>query len=60
MNLTVILNFIGVKMTKNCEYESVVGVIFPVENIILPIVRLKLKLTKTHPRFDKNACLCFC
>ncbi len=32
-------------------YDSVLGVIFPVENIILPIVHLKLKLTKRHPPF---------
>ncbi len=51
VNLTVILNFIGVKMTMNCEYDSVLGVIFPVEYKILPIVHLKLKLTKTHPLF---------
>ena len=35
----------------NCEYDSVVGVILPVENKIVPIVHLKLKLTKTHPTF---------
>ena len=51
MNLTVILNSIGAKMTMNCEYDNVVGVILPVENKILPIVHLKLKLTKTHPLF---------
>ena len=38
-------------MTMNCEYDSVVGVIFPVENKILPIVHLKLELTKTHQLF---------
>ena len=38
-------------MTMNCEYDSVVGVILPVENKILPIVHLILKLTKTHPLF---------
>ena len=38
-------------MTMNCEYDSVVGVILPVKNKILPIVHLKLKLTKTHPLF---------
>ena len=47
VNLTVILNFICVKMTMNCEYDSVVGVILPVENKLLPIVHLILKLTKT-------------
>ena len=51
MNLTVMLNFIGVRMTMNCEYYSVVGVILPVEKKILPIVHLKLKLTKTQPIF---------
>ena len=63
VNLTVILNFIGVKMTMNCEYDSVVGVILPVEYKILPIVHLKLKLTKT-PAFlhflPKTQRLCFC
>ena len=49
VNLTVILNFIDVKMLMNCDYDSsVVGVILPVENKLLPIVHLKLKLTKTH------------
>ncbi len=38
VNLTVILNFIGVKMTMNCDYGSAVGVIRPVENRILPIL----------------------
>ncbi len=37
-------------MTLNCEYDSVVGVILPVENKILPIVHLKLKLT-IHTQF---------
>ncbi len=37
-----ILNVIGVKMTLNCDYESVVCVILPVEDKILPIVLLKL------------------
>ncbi len=60
VNLTVILNFIGVEMTMNCEYDSVVGVILPVENKILPIVNLKLKLTKTHPLFTLTQQLCFC
>ena len=57
MNLTVILNFIGVKMTMNCEYDSIVGVILPVENKILPIVHLIL--TKTHPLFAKNTAVVF-
>ena len=48
VNLTVILNFIGVKMTMNCDYDSEVGVILPVENKVLQIVHLRLKLTKTH------------
>ena len=43
------IEFQGVKMTMNCDYDSVVGVILPVENQILPIVHLKLKLTKTNP-----------
>ena len=38
-------------MTVNCDYDSVVGVILPVANKILPIVHLTLKLTKTHPLF---------
>ncbi len=38
----------GVKMTMNCDYDSVLGVILLVENKILPIVHLILKLTKTH------------
>ena len=58
VNLTVILNFIGVKMTMNCEYDSIVGVMLPVENKILPIVQLILKLTKTHPLFAKTQRLC--
>ncbi len=48
---TVNLNFIGVKMTMNCDYDSVVGLILPIENKILPIVHFKLKLTKTHRLF---------
>ncbi len=62
MNLTVILNFIVVKMTMNCEYDSVVGVILPVENKILSNVHLKLKLTKhTHffTLFAKNTVAVF-
>ena len=42
VNLTIILDFIGVKMSMNCDYDSVVGVIMPVENKILPIVYLIL------------------
>ncbi len=38
-------------MTMNCEYDSVVGVILPVDNKRLPIVHLKLNLTKKHPFF---------
>ncbi len=48
---SVISNFIDVKMTMNCDYDSVIGVILPVENKILPIVHLLLELTKTHPLF---------
>ncbi len=51
VNLTVILNLTGVKITMNYENDSIVGVILPVENKILPIVNLKLKLTKTLPLF---------
>ena len=46
-------------MIMNCEYDSVEGVILPVENKILPIVHLKLKLTKTHPLFAKNTAAVF-
>ena len=35
----------------NCDDDSVVSVILPVEKKILPIVHLKLKLTKSHPLF---------
>ena len=40
-----------VKMTMNCDYDSVLGVILPVEHKMMPIVQLHLilKLTKTHP-----------
>ena len=38
-------------MIMNCEYDSVEGVILPVENKILPIVHLILKFTKTHSLF---------
>ncbi len=38
-------------MTMNCEYDSVVSVILPVENKILASVHFILKLTKTHPLF---------
>ena len=38
-------------MTMNCDYDNVVGVILSVENKILPIVHLKLNLTKIHPLF---------
>ncbi len=57
LNLTVISNFIGVKMTIKCEYDSVVGVIMPVEKKILPILHLKLKWTKTHPLFYTFCCV---
>ena len=43
--------YIGVKMTMNWDYDSVVGVILAVENKILPIVHLILKLTKTYRFF---------
>ena len=33
-------------MTMNCDYESVVGVILPVENKILPIVHVNLEFAK--------------
>ncbi len=61
-NLTVILNFIGVKMTMDSDNASVVGVILPVENRILPILHLILKLTKTQPlfyTFAKNTAVVF-
>ncbi len=52
VNLKVLWNFIGVKKTMNFDYDSVVGVILPVENKILPsVVQLKLKLTKKHPLY---------
>ncbi len=38
-------------LTMNCEYDSIVGVILPMENKIMPVVHLKSKLTKTHPLF---------
>ncbi len=57
MKLTVILNFIGVKMTMNCDYDSVVGVILPVENKILLIVHavflLVVKMAATLNLFLK-------
>ncbi len=34
-------------MSMNCDYDSVVGVILPVKNKILPILHLISKLTKT-------------
>ena len=46
----------------NCNYDSVVGVLLPVENKILPIILLTLKLTKTHPLFTpfaKNTAVVF-
>ncbi len=49
-------------MTMNCYYDSVVGVILPEENEILPIIHLILKLTKTHqifPLFAKNTAVVF-
>ena len=56
------IEFDRCKMTMNCDYDSVVGVILPVENKILPIVHLNLKLTKTHPFshfLPKTQRLCF-
>ena len=45
-------------MTRNCDYDSVVGVISPVENEILPIVQLILKLTKyTHFLQNSSGCV---
>ena len=38
-------------MTMNCDYDSVVGIILPVENKILPIVHLRLKLKYTADVF---------
>ncbi len=38
-------------MTMYSDYDSLEGVIFPMENKILPIVHLLLTLTKTHPLF---------
>ncbi len=37
-------------MSMNFDYDSVLGVILPVENKILPIIHLTLKLTK-HIQF---------
>ena len=59
LNLAVILNFIGVKMTMNCEYDSGVGVILPVKNKILPIVHLKLKIDKNTPTVKENTAAVF-
>ena len=39
-------------MPMNCDYYSVVGVVLPVENKILPIVRTPhIEIDKTHPLF---------
>ena len=38
-----------VKMTMNCDYDSILGVILPVEDKRLSILHLILKLTRTHP-----------
>ena len=47
----------------NGYYDNVVGVILPVENKMLPIVHLILKLTKNTPTFlhflPKTQRLCF-
>ena len=49
MNLTVLMNFIGVKMTTNCDYK---GVILPVENKILHTSHIELdKNTSTFLHF---------
>ena len=40
-----------IALLKIDSIDSVVGVILPVENKILPIVHLKLELTKTHQIF---------
>ncbi len=42
----------GVKMTKNCDYDSVVGVILPVENRI-PIANCtpQIEIDKNTPLF---------
>ncbi len=46
-NLTVIL-----KMTMNCDYDSVGGVILPVENKILSIdCTSHIEIDKKHPLF---------
>ncbi len=46
-------------MTMNCDNDSVLGVIMPVENKMLPILNLILILTKTHPLFAKNTAAVF-
>ncbi len=40
-------------MTMNCDYDSVEGVILPVENKILPIVQCKpnIEIDKNTPTF---------
>ena len=47
------VGLIVVKMTMNCDYDSAVGVILPVENKILPIVHLILpiEIDKYTPTF---------
>ncbi len=41
----------GMKMTMNWEYDSVVGVILPVENKILPIYTPQIEINKNTPIF---------
>ena len=43
-------------MTMNCDYGSVGDVILPVENKILPIVNIIMKLTKNTPTFSYTFC----
>ncbi len=52
---------IGLKMTMNREYDSEGGVILPVENKLLSIVHLLLKLTKNihFTLFAKNRAVVF-
>ncbi len=43
-------HFIGVKMTMNCDHDSILGVVLPVENRILPIVH-PIEIDKNTPLF---------
>ncbi len=47
--MTVILNFIGLKMTMNCDYDSIVGVILPVENKYCQLYNIEID--KNTPTF---------